>query len=183
MFARGFWQAADAHPETVALREHNGRAISFAALRDEVHACAHVFRSRGLAQGGVVAVMLSNRIEFVVTYLACIESAQVNRFVHLIEKPFQMRMRSFADIETAHCNIAQFKQPHPEPILAAMKILKTPASSTAYVGDSPHDLVAARAAGVHAVAALWGPAPREELERERPDWVAESPVDLLKIFN
>jgi pyrophosphatase PpaX len=74
-------------------------------------------------------------------------------------------------------------KPHPEPILAALKTLNTPSCSAVYVGDSAHDIVAARAAGVRTVAALWGPAPRAELERERPDFIAESITDLLQIFN
>lgn len=74
-------------------------------------------------------------------------------------------------------------KPNPEPILAALERLSAPASSAVYVGDSRHDIVAARAAGVRTVAALWGPAPRTELERERPDFIAESITDLLEIFN
>lgn len=74
-------------------------------------------------------------------------------------------------------------KPHPEPILAALKILDTPPRSAVYVGDSPHDIVAARAAGVRTVAALWGPAPRTELEREQPDYTAESIKELLRIFD
>ena len=74
-------------------------------------------------------------------------------------------------------------KPHPEPILAALGKLGAPASSAAYVGDSRHDIVAARAAGVRTVAALWGPAPRAELEREQPDFTAESLADLLEIFD
>src|SRR5687768_11059244 len=83
-FARGFWEIAETHPDAVALSEHTtfrsegplgpGRSITFAALRDQVHAYAHSFRSRGLRQGAVAAALLSNRIEFVVMYLACIES-------------------------------------------------------------------------------------------------------------
>ncbi|MEO8695546.1 MAG: AMP-binding protein [Acidimicrobiales bacterium] len=73
-FARGFWEVAERRPDAVALTEHNGRAVSFGDLRDRVHAYAQAFRSRGLDQGGVVAALLSNRIEFVTTYLACIES-------------------------------------------------------------------------------------------------------------
>ena len=73
-FARGFWQVADTDPTALALREHDGREITFGALRDQVHAYAHAFRSRGLSTGGVVAVILANRIEFVAVYLACIES-------------------------------------------------------------------------------------------------------------
>ena len=74
-------------------------------------------------------------------------------------------------------------KPQPEPILAALHRLNERAQAAAYVGDSRHDIVAARAAGVRTVAALWGPAPRTELERERPDFIAESITDLLEIFN
>lgn len=74
-------------------------------------------------------------------------------------------------------------KPHPEPILTALKRLGAQAQTTAYVGDSPHDIVAARAAGVRAVAALWGPSPRTDLERERPDRLAGSISELLDIFN
>lgn len=73
-------------------------------------------------------------------------------------------------------------KPHPEPILAALERLNTPAGAAAYVGDSRHDIIAARAAGVRTVGALWGPSPRTELERERPSFVAESIADLLEIF-
>ena len=73
-------------------------------------------------------------------------------------------------------------KPHPEPILAALERLNTPAEAAAYVGDSRHDIIAAQAAGVRTVGALWGPSPRTELERERPSFVAESITDLLEIF-
>jgi len=74
-------------------------------------------------------------------------------------------------------------KPNPEPILACLIRLSEPPHAAAYVGDSPHDMVAARRAGVRTVAALWGPSPRTELERERPDFTAESITDLLEIFN
>jgi pyrophosphatase PpaX len=74
-------------------------------------------------------------------------------------------------------------KPGPEPILAALERLKVPATRAAYVGDSCHDIVAGRAAGVRTVAALWGPMPRADLECERPDYLAESISDLLEIFD
>jgi pyrophosphatase PpaX len=76
----------------------------------------------------------------------------------------------------------EFHKPRPEPILAALKNLSNSSNNAAYVGDSPHDMAAARAAGVLAVAALWGPGSRTELERENPDVVAESIGDLLEVF-
>jgi pyrophosphatase PpaX len=74
-------------------------------------------------------------------------------------------------------------KPQPEPVLAALERLNVPAARAAYVGDSCHDMVAGRAAGVRTVAALWGPFPRAELECERPDFLAESITDLLRIFD
>jgi pyrophosphatase PpaX len=74
-------------------------------------------------------------------------------------------------------------KPLPEPIHAVLERLSAGSSSAAYIGDSRHDIVAARAAGVRAGAALWGPAPRSELEREQPDFFAESITDMLEIFS
>lgn len=73
-------------------------------------------------------------------------------------------------------------KPSPEPILTALERLEVAADEAVYVGDSFHDIIAGRAAGVKTIAAAWGPLPRADLERERPDWIAESITDLLKIF-
>ncbi len=73
-------------------------------------------------------------------------------------------------------------KPNPEPILAALEKLDTRADCAAYVGDSCHDMIAGRRADVRTIAALWGPYPRTELERERPDHLAESINSLLEIF-
>ncbi|MEK6302130.1 MAG: HAD hydrolase-like protein [Acidobacteriota bacterium] len=73
-------------------------------------------------------------------------------------------------------------KPGPEPVLKALEKLNVHPSLAAYVGDSRHDLVAGRAAGVGTVAALWGPSARESLEHENPDFLARSISDLLEIF-
>ena len=74
-------------------------------------------------------------------------------------------------------------KPRPEPVLKALERLSARPGLAAYVGDSRHDLIAGRAAGVRTVAALWGPAPRESLEQEHPDFSAQSIEDLLEIFD
>jgi pyrophosphatase PpaX len=74
-------------------------------------------------------------------------------------------------------------KPQPDPILAALERLNVEPERAAYVGDSCHDMVAGRSAGVVTVAALWGPFPRAELECERPDFLAGSITDLLGIFD
>jgi pyrophosphatase PpaX len=73
-------------------------------------------------------------------------------------------------------------KPEPEPIFAALEKLQVKSDAAVYVGDSFHDIVAGRRAGVKTIAAAWGPMPRAELERERPDVMAESISDLLHIF-
>jgi pyrophosphatase PpaX len=54
-------------------------------------------------------------------------------------------------------------KPHPEPVLLALSQLGRPPSDAILVGDSPHDIAAARAAGARAVAALWGACGRDVL--------------------
>ncbi len=64
-------------------------------------------------------------------------------------------------------------KPHPEPVLLALDRLGRRAAEALMVGDSPHDLAAARAAGVRTVAALWGACARDVLEAAGPDHVLE----------
>ena len=47
-------------------------------------------------------------------------------------------------------------KPDPAPLLLALERLGAPASEAVYVGDSPFDVAAARAAGVHAIGVTWG---------------------------
>jgi phosphoglycolate phosphatase len=55
-------------------------------------------------------------------------------------------------------------KPDPEPVLAFAEFANVAPQEVAVVGDSAHDLVAARAAGATAVGVLSGPVPRERLE-------------------
>jgi pyrophosphatase PpaX len=71
-------------------------------------------------------------------------------------------------------------KPDPEPLLLAARRLRVPPRDCAYVGDSPFDMRAARAAGMHGIAVTWGKIHgRESLEREEPDAIVDSPEDLL----
>jgi pyrophosphatase PpaX len=71
-------------------------------------------------------------------------------------------------------------KPHPEPLLAALAKLGADASGAVYVGDSPFDVQAAKAAGIGSVAVTWGRIhSRERLEREEPDALAGDVEELL----
>jgi len=47
-------------------------------------------------------------------------------------------------------------KPDPEPLLLALERLAAPPADAAYIGDSPYDIAAARAAGLFAVGVTWG---------------------------
>lgn len=47
-------------------------------------------------------------------------------------------------------------KPHPEPLLLALERLAARPDEAAYVGDSPYDMQAAKAAGVYAIGVTWG---------------------------
>jgi pyrophosphatase PpaX len=72
-------------------------------------------------------------------------------------------------------------KPHPEPVYLALELLDAEASGTVFVGDSPHDMAAGRAAGVKTAAALWGPFDRPALEPHEPDFWLEKPADLSQL--
>jgi pyrophosphatase PpaX len=77
----------------------------------------------------------------------------------------------------------QLHKPHPEPLLLALERLGVSAASSAYVGDSPFDIGAAKAAGMVAIAAGWGGIHgRERLEAEGPDVFVAQPGDLLDVL-
>jgi pyrophosphatase PpaX len=48
------------------------------------------------------------------------------------------------------------QKPHPDPLLLALERLGARPADAAYVGDSPFDMQAAKAAGVYAIGVSWG---------------------------
>lgn len=76
-----------------------------------------------------------------------------------------------ADATTRH-------KPDPAPLLLALEKLGSAPADAAYVGDSPYDVEAARAAGVFAVAVAWGGLHRVE----DADAFVERPEELLAVL-
>jgi pyrophosphatase PpaX len=72
-------------------------------------------------------------------------------------------------------------KPHPEPVEKAVRLLSADPRATVYVGDSVHDMLAGRAAGVRTAAVLWGPFGRNHLEEAQPDYWLERPEELLTL--
>ena len=74
-------------------------------------------------------------------------------------------------------------KPHPEPVLFALEKLGVAPGEALFVGDSPHDIAAGRAAGTRTAAALWGPFARDVLEKARPDALLRAQRDVLALLD
>jgi pyrophosphatase PpaX len=74
-------------------------------------------------------------------------------------------------------------KPHPEPLWRGLELLGgVPKAEAAYVGDSPFDVEAAKAAGLTSVAVSWGAFSEDRLREAEPDHLVpdiESAVDVL----
>ena len=70
------------------------------------------------------------------------------------------------------------RKPHPAPIDLALSRVGISADAAVSVGDRPEDTVAARAAGVFAVGAMWGSLDPVALADAEPDLICETVVDL-----
>ena len=73
-------------------------------------------------------------------------------------------------------------KPDAEPVLAALARLGIPPREALFVGDSPHDIAAGRAAGTRTAGVLWGPFPRRALEDAGPDFLLTRQDEVLGLL-
>jgi len=74
-------------------------------------------------------------------------------------------------------------KPDPEPVLVALEELGAMPAEAAFVGDSPYDIGAGKAAGVFAIAVTWGKIHSEDRLREAgADAVVHSPEELFDVL-
>jgi pyrophosphatase PpaX len=75
----------------------------------------------------------------------------------------------------------ELHKPHPEPLLLAARRLGVAPQDCAYVGDSPFDIRAAKAAHMYAVAVTWGRIhDRAKLEAEEPAAIVDTAEALYE---
>ena len=72
-------------------------------------------------------------------------------------------------------------KPHPAPVRAALRQLSAAAGRAVFIGDSPYDMQAGRAAGVRTAAVLWGAFGRQELDPEAPDYWLTDPASIATL--
>jgi len=70
-------------------------------------------------------------------------------------------------------------KPEPEPVLMALERLGSAPRDALFVGDSPYDMQAARAAGVHALGVAWGAFAPDVLISAGAEAVLQRPVELV----
>lgn len=76
----------------------------------------------------------------------------------------------------------QHKKPHPEPILFGLEEMQLSPAQCALVGDSAHDLHAAAAAGLPAIAVNYGYSQGVDLSTESPFALVDHFADIVKYF-
>lgn len=73
-------------------------------------------------------------------------------------------------------------KPNPEGILKAMNFLNSNTENTLFVGDSRHDLLAAKNAGLPFVLVAWTIAGYEKLKAMNPEYIIECPMEMMDII-
>jgi pyrophosphatase PpaX len=80
------------------------------------------------------------------------------------------------------CDDVTVHKPDPHPLRHAAQAIGVAVERCVYVGDSPHDMSAAVAAGCVSVAALWGAFPPERVLAPGPTHWAECPRDVQALL-
>lgn len=87
-------------------------------------------------------------------------------------------LEPLVDVTIAFEDTTEHK-PHPAPLLEAARRVGVAATRALYLGDAVGDIVAARAAGMVAVAVTWGAGDPVDLRAAAPDLTVADPAELL----
>lgn len=74
------------------------------------------------------------------------------------------------------------KKPDPTGVFHILKVLNIKPEQCLYMGDTNTDMKTAIAAGLDAVGAIWGFRTKEELAQFHPKYLADHPLDVLKMI-
>lgn len=91
------------------------------------------------------------------------------------------RLKGMVDVLVTKFDTERHK-PHPAPIFKACEELHVAPEYTLYVGDSPLDIKAGKAAEVQTVGVLWGIGDREKLEGEGSDEIVANSDELRQVI-
>jgi HAD superfamily hydrolase (TIGR01549 family) len=144
---------------------------SQAAMDDFIrHYESNKYRERILES--VVALLVRGKREGLPT--ALITSKNIEELANTLPR---LGIADYIDFAITADDVRNPK-PDPEGLLAAIGRLGISADAAIYIGDTVHDMRAARDAGIRGIGVTWGAATREHLERERPVKICETPHEL-----
>lgn len=89
-------------------------------------------------------------------------------------------LKSYLDIIITSQDVPR-KKPAPDAILECLSRLGSSPKEAVYVGDSPVDIQAAKAAGTWTVGVLTGTSDYDTLTKEEPDMIIDNVGELLKL--
>ena len=110
--------------------------------------------------------------------LAIVSNKQDEAVKVLAEKYFKGLIDTAAGESTAIK-----RKPAPDTIYKAIEVLGSKREEAIYVGDSEVDAEAAKNAGIPCVLVTWGFRDREDLEKEKPDYIIDRADELLGIID
>ncbi len=73
-------------------------------------------------------------------------------------------------------------KPDPQGLQSILQELEAEPETTIMIGDSGNDILVGKSVGARTCAVTWGYRPKEELLALEPDFVAEQPLDLVRII-
>lgn len=87
----------------------------------------------------------------------------------------------FAAVQGARPDIPL--KPSPVPLLRIIEKFAWNPAECLYIGDSDVDIITGKAAGLKTAGVSWGFRGRKELEKERPDFIFDTPGELLEALS
>jgi len=89
-------------------------------------------------------------------------------------------LRQYFDVVVTADDTVEHK-PRPAPILVCLERLGSNANGAIYIGDSPHDVAAGKAAGVATAGVTWGLFSAADVRAAQPDIVLTSPAQIVPL--
>ncbi|MFX0124207.1 MAG: HAD family hydrolase [Candidatus Hodarchaeota archaeon] len=120
-----------------------------------------------------------NDIKSHIKYLAIFTGKSRKTMQMTLEK---LRLIQFFDIILTGNDVERSK-PYPDALFRIISLLNLNKGETLFVGDSPLDVIAGKAAGIKTAAALWGSIEESKLIASQPDYIFKTPMELMRFVS
>ena len=98
----------------------------------------------------------------------------------LLNNLTQLNAHRYFDVLVTKESTKIFK-PNPDPVEFALKSLHAEKNDAVMIGDTRFYILAVKAAGVKTIGVTWGFDPKHVIEEVKPDYIAETGTELIKI--